>query len=110
VSTAGVLFPIALALMIIGFLMEYANDPKLLRLLQQWLNGKKQLEKPQMLDNLGSLTILHVAEARDASEHIKLVYEWAADVWSAYYVYHNLARGWIETAKAEYLSRKRIRT
>lgn len=81
--------------------MEYDNDPDLLRLLQQWLNGKKQLEKPQMLDNLGRLTISHVAHAKDASEHIKLVHEWAANVWSAYYVYHGLARDWIETAKDE---------
>jgi hypothetical protein len=81
--------------------MEFGNDPDLLRLLQQWLNGEKQLEKPQMLENLGSLTISHVAYAKDASEHIKLVHEWAADVWSAYSVYHHLARDWIETAKYE---------
>jgi sensor histidine kinase YesM len=33
--------------------MAYGNDPHLRRLLQQWLNGKKQLAKPPMLAHYG---------------------------------------------------------
>lgn len=79
--------------------MEYGNDPHLLKILQKWLNGKKQLEKPPMLENLGSLTIAHLANAKDSTEHAKLVKEWAIDVWNAYSVYHDLAKDWIEMAK-----------
>ncbi len=79
--------------------MEYGNAPDLLKLLQQWLNGKKALEKPKMIENLGSLTIAHMANAEDGPEHTRLVNEWAVDVWQAYDVYHSLAKDWIETAK-----------
>lgn len=85
--------------------MEYGNDPELLRLLQKWLNGKKHLEKPQVLEKTGSMAISHVANARDAAEHTRLVNEWATDVWHAYHVYHDLARDWIEQAKGEHARR-----
>ena len=79
--------------------IEYDNDRNLLRILQQWLNGKKQIEKPKLLDNVGSQTISYVVSAGDGTEHAKLVKEWAENVWDAYALYHNLAREWIETAK-----------
>lgn len=79
--------------------IEYDNDRNLLRILQQWLNGKKQIEKPKLLDNVGSQTISRVVSAGDGTEHAKLIKEWAENVWDAYALYHNLAREWIETAK-----------
>lgn len=33
-----------------------------------------------------------------AHKHIKLVKEWAADVWNAYAVNHDLAKNWIKVA------------
>lgn len=81
--------------------MEFGNDQRLMRFLRLWLNGRKELEKPAMLDRLGELTIFHIAGAEDAAEHTRLVSEWAADVWRAYETYHALARDWIETAKSE---------
>ncbi len=56
----------------------------LLRILQQWLNGKKQLEKPELLDNVGSMTISHVVDAGDGTEHARRVNEWAESIWDAY--------------------------
>ncbi|MFQ5633006.1 MAG: DUF5946 family protein [bacterium] len=79
--------------------MGYGNDRDLLRILQKWLNGKKQLQKPPLPENFGSLTISHIANAKDGAEHEKLVYEWALDAWNAYSGYHELAKDWIETAK-----------
>ncbi len=76
--------------------LEYDNDRNLLRLLQRWLDGKKQLDKPELFEHLGDLTIAHIIDARDAEEHLRLVQEWAADVWRAYALYHALAREWIE--------------
>ncbi|MFQ5708529.1 MAG: DUF5946 family protein [bacterium] len=79
--------------------MEYGNDRDLLRLLRQWLDGKKQLDKPELLDHVGDLTIVHIIDAKDAAAHIRLVQEWAAAVWKAYAVYHYLAKEWIGRAK-----------
>ena len=76
--------------------MECGNDPELLRKLQRWLNGKKQLEKPEMLHHLGTLTIFHLEKAQTGPEHNELVWEWAADVWKAYTAFHDLARDWIK--------------
>ncbi len=81
--------------------MEHENDQDLPRLLQKWLNGKKQLDKPELLGEMGDLTISHIIGAADGSEHIKLVQEWARDVWSAYSIYHDLARNWIRIAQRE---------
>lgn len=89
-----------------GCIVEYGNDRNLLRLLQQWLDGKKQLDKPELLKHVGDLTIAHIIDAKDAEEHIRLVQEWAADVWHAYTVYHDLAKEWIEQAKREFTSKK----
>ena len=85
--------------------MKYGNDRALMKTLQHWLNGKIQLEKPPLLRKVGSLTIAHIAEAKDGKEHAKLVEEWANDVWNAYAVYHRLAKDWVEQAKR--LSKKR---
>lgn len=82
--------------------MEHDSDQELLRLLQKWLSGKKALEKPELPSHVGKLTISHIVDAADGTEHIKLVQEWARDVWGAYSVYHGLAREWIETAKREF--------
>ena len=81
--------------------MEYGNDRELLKLLRKWLDGKVQLEKPPLLTDVGSLTIAHVAAAKDGKEHAKLVEEWAKDVWNSYAVYHTLAKDWIERARRE---------
>ncbi len=81
--------------------MEFGNDAELLKILQRWLSGKKQLEKPEMLENFGILTISHVQNAKSGFEHAGVVWEWARNVWEAYGVYHALAKRWIETARRE---------
>ncbi len=85
--------------------MAYGNDPYLRRILQQWLNGKKQLEKPPLPPHFSSLTISHVTNAQDGAEHAKLVNEWAAEVWKAYAVYHDLAKNWIATTQREFIAK-----
>ncbi len=47
--------------------IEYDNDSNLLRILQQWLNGKKQLEKPKLLDNVGNPD--HVVSSKGRGWH-----------------------------------------
>ena len=60
------------------------------------MSGKKQLEKPEMLHDLGTLTIFHLEKTQTGPGHIQLVWEWATDVWKAYAIYHDRARDWIE--------------
>lgn len=79
--------------------MEFDNNPHLFRRLQQWLDGEKKLEKPDLLDDVGDLTIAHVMSAKHAEEHLRLVKEWAEDVWNTYAVYHDLAKQWIQLAR-----------
>jgi len=79
--------------------MQYDNDPNLLQLLQQWLNGQKKLEKPPMLETFGPLTIAYVAQANNGIEHGNRVYAWAVSVWQAYQPYHKLAEVWINQAR-----------
>ncbi|MFQ5605561.1 MAG: DUF5946 family protein [bacterium] len=87
--------------------MEFADDPHLLKLLQHWLSGKKQLQKPPLLENVGSLTISHVVYAATGAEHIRLVREWAENVWQAYAVYHDLAKEWIAAARNQRQAKSR---
>lgn len=88
--------------------MKHGNDRQLLKTLQRWLNGKRELQKPALLEHVGGLTISHVENASDEVEHQKLVQEWAADVWQAYATYHDLAERWIEMARKAVTSEGKI--
>lgn len=79
---------------------EYGGDPKVYQAIQKWLNGEISLEKPQLLTQLGSMTVADVRKARTAEEHARLVHDWAANVWEAYRSQHDVAHGWITAALA----------
>ncbi|MCX9010036.1 MAG: DUF5946 family protein [Candidatus Methanoperedens sp.] len=70
-----------------GIAMEYNNDQRLMRALQKWLNGKRVLEKPPMLEYFGSITIADVMKAKSADEYEWFVMDWAKCVWDAYAIY-----------------------
>ena len=78
--------------------LEYGGDPHVYEAIQTWLNGAAKIEKPQVLSQLGTMTVLDVRDAPNAEEHIRLVRAWAANVWEAYRSQHDLAHGWIEAA------------
>jgi hypothetical protein len=79
--------------------MDYHNDQHLMRALQKWLNGKRELEKPPMLTYFGSITIADVMKAKSASEYERFVMDWAKCVWGAYARYQQMARGWVRAVK-----------
>ena len=79
--------------------MEYHNDQHLMRALQKWLNGKRELEKPPELSHFGSITIADVMKAKSASEYERFVMDWAKCVWGAYAIYHQLAQKWVKSVK-----------
>ena len=78
--------------------LEYNGDPRVYEAIQHWLNGSVKIEKPQVLSQLGSMTVVDVRDAPNAAEHIRLVRAWAANVWEAYRAQHDLAHEWIEAA------------
>ncbi|HTP07527.1 MAG TPA: DUF5946 family protein [Anaerolineae bacterium] len=80
--------------------LEYAGNPRVYEAIQHWLNGTAKVEKPQVLGDLGSLTVMNVRDAPTAKEYIRVVRAWAANVWEAYRSQHDFARTWIETALA----------
>ena len=87
--------------------IESPGDAVVNRAVQQWLNGQKELTKPDQLPVFrGSITVLYVFEATDALDHNNRVKEWAADVWRAWDAHHDLARIWIEEALSKH-SRQR---
>ncbi|HQT95221.1 MAG: hypothetical protein B7Z68_07255 [Acidobacteria bacterium 21-70-11] len=44
----------------------------------------------------GAITVVDVARARGLEEHVRLVSDWARDVWSAWAQYHALIKGLAE--------------
>jgi predicted amidophosphoribosyltransferase len=78
--------------------LEHDGDPALHAAIQKWLNGNVPLAKPEVLSSRGTLTITHVATARDSQEYRERVRAWAEDVWAAYARQHDMARTWLKAA------------
>jgi hypothetical protein len=72
------------------------------RVVQQWLNGPRVLERPGQPPprQRGDLTVLHAHAAASPEDHLRLVREWAASAWQAWHAYHQVARQWIDEARA----------
>ena len=78
--------------------VERGGDPAIYRAINRWLSTNPAIDKPELLAERGRMTTADVAAARGAAEHVRLVREWAAEVWRAYASQHALAHGWIEMA------------
>lgn len=78
--------------------LAHGGDPKVYAAIQKWLNGAVKLEKPPVLAQLGSMTVVDVRQARTAEEHARLVSDWATTVWEAYRSQHAIAHAWIAAA------------
>jgi hypothetical protein len=66
--------------------------------LRQWLDGKTPIEKPELPEFRGAITIADLRSAQDAGEHRQAVERWARAVWEAYAGLHAIARRWISQA------------
>lgn len=73
---------------------------ELLPVLQRWLDGPKELERPgpPPPGQRGDLTIVDLHEAADPEEHRQRTFEWARSVWEAWSDYHYFARQWVDQA------------
>lgn len=68
--------------------------------LRRWLDGKVDLEKPELPSFRGELTIDSVRAAPDPESYADAVERWARSTWAAYAPLHPLAREWFERARA----------
>lgn len=75
--------------------------------LRGWLDGARQLDKPELPAERGELTIADVRDAETSEEHALRVDAWARSTWEAYEPLHSVARGWLDAATATGVERER---
>lgn len=82
--------------------LETEDSSENLQTLRRWLDGPKELERPDPPPpgQRGDLTIVHLHEAADPEEHLERTFEWARSVWQAWSGHHGLARKWLDQAAA----------
>ncbi len=78
--------------------VEYNGDAAVYAAIQKWLNGNRELTKPDILRDLGRMTVVDIRAARNVEEHKRRVREWAESVWQAYSAQQDIARAWIKAA------------
>lgn len=83
--------------------LEYDETVAINQAVQRWLNGPKVVERPEEPPprKRGDLTIVYIHGAADTEEHVQRIREWARSTWSAWGMYHDLARQWIDRATTE---------
>jgi hypothetical protein len=81
--------------------MEATDGPHVARAMSRFLDGVKQLERPDPPPPLsrGPRHITYVHSAPDSMAHIERVREWARGVWEAWNVHHGKAREWMHEAR-----------
>lgn len=72
---------------------------------RRWLDGKVDLEKPELPSFRGELTIESVRDASDPGTYARAVERWARSTWDAYAPLHPLARDWYERARLRHWGR-----
>lgn len=75
--------------------IEHPGHPTLLRDLQQWLSGPRELVKPPLPSQCGEITIADVLMASEPDDHAAIVRKWASSTWGAYRDLHGIAREWV---------------
>lgn len=66
--------------------------------LRDWLDGPRDLPKPDLPDARGAITLGDMDEALDPAQWASAVQVWAASTWEAYRALHPLARQWLAEA------------
>jgi len=65
---------------------------------QRWLSGPSPIEKPQLPQRYGAVTIGDLVEADDPVRYGEVLHRWARTTWDAYAALQGTAREWIATA------------
>jgi hypothetical protein len=75
--------------------------------LQRWLNGSRQLQKPELPVRRGDVTIADVVDIGNPADYKKAVQRWAKSTWSAYGALQPLAQAWLQAVLSESTPRRR---
>lgn len=78
--------------------LVHNNDPFLLKSIREWNFGTGLIEKPELPEFVGELTISHIVNAQHRVSYERLLHEWAEKTWQAYASYHDLAEKWLRMA------------
>lgn len=78
--------------------LEGGGDPQLYWTVARWLDGPRDLAKPAVLTDRGTLTVAHVTDVVDDADYTAGVRQWARAVWEAYETQHPVARAWLRAA------------
>jgi Family of unknown function (DUF5946) len=91
---------VAIHLVALCHRVEHHLDAKALLLATQEMTAEKRewprLDPPRRYP----MTVMDVAKAKAAEEHLRLVRDWAATTWSAWAPHHGVIRGWADAALA----------
>lgn len=77
--------------------LERGGSESGLRTLQQWLNGRVPLTKPDIPRHRGELTVGDIADV-DAPAYEHVLDQWARSTWDSYSALHRIARQWVDSA------------
>ena len=78
--------------------LEHGGDASLLRAVQRWLSGAREVGKPAVPVLRGDVTIGDVIAAAPEDRHVE-VKRWAQSVWTAWAEHQALARSWVASAR-----------
>jgi uncharacterized protein DUF5946 len=79
---------------------EHGGHPAVYRALQRWLDGARELAKPELPESRGELTLLEPCAAQDPDSYASAVERWARSVWDAHAPVQPVARKWLEQSLA----------
>jgi hypothetical protein len=77
---------------------EHGSHHSLLRATQRWLNGPSRIEKPELPEFKGTVTIADVLSAPEGDAFPAAIEDWARSTWDAYESLQPLARRWLHEA------------
>ena len=89
---------VAIHLLALYFMLEKKLELSEVATVMNRILASAQLENEELIPpaNLGSITVVDVAQATTCEEHIKLVWDWSNSAWNAWSGYHDTVRGWYE--------------
>lgn len=64
--------------------------------IREWLDGRSPVEKPDLPESRGELTVDSLTGSETPEQHSAAVERWARSTWDAYAPLHDLARQWLE--------------
>jgi hypothetical protein len=86
---------VALHLITLCLVLEDGADPQAGPWLHKRLAGRSSFHWLEPPSPNGTLTIADVASATSSGKHLRIVEEWARDVWDAWRAHHCTVRHWI---------------